>query len=295
MRKVEAFTGVKVLTWTILSNHFHLLLEVPEPVGEMSDEELLGRLSKLYSRQHVRDVREQLKNFSQPGMESAKKALRDSYIKRMSNLSEFMRSLKQRFSSAYNRQHGRRGTLWEERFRATAVGGDLGAVLTVAAYIDLNAVRAGLCKDPKNYRWSGYAEAMGGERAARSGLAAILEEYGESGHWAHVGKAYRRVLFGVGEETAERRGISPEEVAAELARGGTLTKTQLLRCRVRYFTDGLAIGTRSFVESFFEASRGAFGSRRTSGARKMRGGDWEGMCAARDLRKEALEPPKNPL
>ena len=29
MRQVEAFSGVRVVTWTILSNHFHLLLEVP--------------------------------------------------------------------------------------------------------------------------------------------------------------------------------------------------------------------------------------------------------------------------
>ncbi len=51
------------------------------------------------------------------------------------------------FSSAYNWHHGRRGTLWEGRFTALAVGGDLESVLTVAAYIDLNAVRAGLCDD----------------------------------------------------------------------------------------------------------------------------------------------------
>ena len=73
--------------------------------------------------------------------------LRESYIRRMGDLSEFMRSLKQRFSSAYNRHHGRRGTLWEGRFKALAVGGDPESVLTVAAYIDLNAVRAGLCDD----------------------------------------------------------------------------------------------------------------------------------------------------
>ena len=29
MRQVEAFSGVRVITWTILSNHFHVLLSVP--------------------------------------------------------------------------------------------------------------------------------------------------------------------------------------------------------------------------------------------------------------------------
>jgi putative transposase len=293
LRKVEAFSGVQVLTWTILSNHFHVLVEIPDaPDPEMPDEELLARLSKLYSRVYVRDVGDQLRNFSQPGMEEAKKVLRASYIRRMGNLSEFMRSLKQRFSSAYNRHHGRRGTLWEERFRATAVGGNLESVLTVAAYIDLNAVRAGLCNDPKDYRWCGYAEAVAGDRAARTGLAAVLESYGDSGHWAHAGHVYRRVLFGLGEEKESKRGFDQATVDAELNRDGKLGRVALLRCRVRYFSDGLAIGTRVFVEEFFQATKGKlFTEGRRTGARKMRGGNWGDMFSARDLQRDPVKPP----
>ena len=29
LRQVEAFCGVRVVTWTILSNHFHVLVEIP--------------------------------------------------------------------------------------------------------------------------------------------------------------------------------------------------------------------------------------------------------------------------
>ena len=32
MRRLEAFSGVRVLTFTVMSNHFHLLCEVPEPL-----------------------------------------------------------------------------------------------------------------------------------------------------------------------------------------------------------------------------------------------------------------------
>ena len=50
MRQVEAFSGVRVLTWTILSNHFHVLLEVPpRPQIELSDDEILDRCRHLYS------------------------------------------------------------------------------------------------------------------------------------------------------------------------------------------------------------------------------------------------------
>ena len=50
LRQVEAFSGVRVITWTILSNHFHVLLEVPpKPPAALTDEEILDRCRELYS------------------------------------------------------------------------------------------------------------------------------------------------------------------------------------------------------------------------------------------------------
>ncbi len=40
--------------------------------------------------------------------------------------------------------------------------------------IDLNPVRAGLVNDPKDYRWSGYGEAVGGSVDARKGISGTL-------------------------------------------------------------------------------------------------------------------------
>ena len=74
-----------------------------------------------------------------------------------------MKELKQRFSKWYNRQQNRCGTLWAERFKSVLVEDRPGAVQAVAAYLDLNPVRAGLVKDPKDCRWCGYAEAVAGE------------------------------------------------------------------------------------------------------------------------------------
>ena len=44
----------------------------------------------------------------------------------------------------------------------------------MAAYIDLNPVRAGMVEDPADYRWSGYAEAMAGKARSRRGLGRII-------------------------------------------------------------------------------------------------------------------------
>ena len=48
------------------------------------------------------------------------------------------------------------------------------ALRTMAAYTDLNPVRAEMVSDPADYRWSGYAEAMAGKARARRGLVRIM-------------------------------------------------------------------------------------------------------------------------
>ena len=46
MRMYENFTGCRVVSYCLMCNHFHLLLEVPPlPPGGFSDAELLGRLA----------------------------------------------------------------------------------------------------------------------------------------------------------------------------------------------------------------------------------------------------------
>jgi putative transposase len=50
MRMQENFSGCRVLSYCIMSNHFHILLEVPPlPEGEISDELLLKRLAAIQS------------------------------------------------------------------------------------------------------------------------------------------------------------------------------------------------------------------------------------------------------
>ena len=181
MRAAEAFSGVQILTYTILDNHFHLLLHVPER-EPVSDRELVRRLGCLYDGQFVKGIAKRLRAFREAEEHESAEALKRSYAYRMYDISEFAKTLKQRFSQSYNRRHGRRGTLWEGRFKsllvqgreceAEAVGTE--ALLTVAAYIDLNAVRAGIVQDPKEYRFCGYARGIGRfEVCARGNQATV--------------------------------------------------------------------------------------------------------------------------
>jgi hypothetical protein len=63
---------------------------------------------------------------------------------------------------------------------------------------------------------------------------------------------------------------------------------EMLRHRVRYFTDGAVIGSKAFVDEAFQAARERFGPKRQSGARKLRGNGAAAagvLWSARDLRK----------
>jgi len=43
LRRVEAFSGVIVLAYAIMSNHFHIFIYVPEP-EKLDDKEVLRRV-----------------------------------------------------------------------------------------------------------------------------------------------------------------------------------------------------------------------------------------------------------
>jgi hypothetical protein len=51
----------------------------------------------------------------------------------------------------------------------------------MAAYIDLNPIRARMVEDPRDHRWSGYGEAMGGSRIAREAIRRLCGWRRESG------------------------------------------------------------------------------------------------------------------
>ena len=74
--------------------------------------------------------------------------------------------------------------------------------------------------------------------------------------------------------------------------GGKLPLHAVLRCKVRYLSDGVALGGRQFLENFFEGRKetGLFGPTRQSGARSMRGADWGEVMAMRDLAKDGVTP-----
>ncbi len=293
MRAVEAFSGCQVLTWACLSNHWHICLRVPEP-EPVTDGELIRRLQYLYKTAAVEQIAAELADLRSNGREAEADALRARYTCRMYNLSEFVKTLKQRFTMSYNRRHDRVGTLWESRFKSVLFEGSRRARWTLAAYIDLNAVRAGIVSDPQEYRFCGYGEAVAGVKIAREGLIRVMQSPdGKMSNWERLAKHYRHLLYqrGVKEPGRNRAGIDAGRVQAVLANGGRLTMREALHCRVRYFSDGMILGSRVFVDDTFHRYRSNFGIKRQTGARKMRAAPWKGLFAARRLQLAPVIPP----
>lgn len=303
MRKAEEFAGIQVLAHCVMSNHFHILVEItPMPEEGLRDEELLSRLAALYDEPTVDAVANELENARiaiAEGRANGQRveAIHARYTYRMHDLSEFMKTLIQRFTQWYNRKNERTGNLWEDVFRSSVVESGSAARL-VAAYIDLNPVRAGIVEDPADYPWSSYGEAtakspLRGKPSptnlrARAGLVrAFFAHQGtapDATRWKDCLQIY---LPWIGQAMARmhatRTGKPPDHQLLQ-SPGAALTG------RIRHFIDGVVVGSRGYIEQFFEETRDRFSAKRTTGARPIRGNGAamtlrEGICSLRDLQK----------
>ncbi|MBK1835460.1 transposase [Roseibacillus ishigakijimensis] len=314
MRLYEKLYGLRVLSYVVMSNHFHVLVEVPQrPAEEKLPDEagLVAHVRRCLGEGEATKLEWEFSLYREQGNTKAAEELREKWLSRMWDISRYMKVLKQRFTQWFNGRYNRRGTLWEDRFRSVLVEGKGAALKTMAAYIDLNPVRAGICDDPKDYRWGGYAEAVAGGKQARAALQWLNSfdvgmtgearervkgsgKEGGTSDWVvtcppkEALERWRCYLFGVpyspfereeelgkeeigGRARFFRRGLSREQALQVLSTGGRLKRSDYLRCRVRYLTDGAALGSRDFIETVFHSAREHFSPARKDGARPLKG------------------------
>jgi REP element-mobilizing transposase RayT len=172
LRTQARFAGMEVITFCFLKNHFHILLHL-DPVTaqeEVADEELVRRFRALYGGKRSPSLGVDAETLVVLLREDSERAesVRAKLKARMGDVSVFMREFKTRFTFWYNEHYQTVGTFWAERFRSVLVEPGSLALRAVAAYIDLNAVRAGLADTPQNYRFCGLGEAAGGQHRARA-------------------------------------------------------------------------------------------------------------------------------
>jgi REP element-mobilizing transposase RayT len=304
--QVADFSGVELLTYAVMGNHFHVLIRVPDrvEVEAVSDRELLRRWRVLYPKptKYETATAMAMERMLALGGEEAEK-VRTGLLARMGDVSAFMKTLKQRFTIWFNKSHERYGPLWSDRFKSVLVEGRGNALQTMAVYIDLNPVRAGLVKDPKDYRFCGYGEAVAGltasGRRAREGLRIVWAAYADGSVRRVAGGDLRRAavmnalqqhrscIFAKGAE----RGSDAERAAMLKVlekEDGLLPMGAALRCRVRYFTDGAVLGSADFVRSHVRVWKEEKERRRPPKVNPMLGADWGDLAVIRGLRRRVF-------
>ena len=229
MWRVAEFSGVQIITYTVMDNHFHMLIQVPEK-QEIAEDEILRRMGLIYRDRDWERVWRAYERIKESGSETWMRDWLKQYTDRMWDLSEFMKTLKSRYTIWYNRNHGARvGTLWSDRFRSVLVeplqsAGGREALALIACYIELNALRAGIVASPKEYIWCGYRDALAGYQPARAG---ILLLFGRNHFfWRRGLRLYRRWWKGKLPNSAKN----------------------LLQHRFRGFSYGVFLGSEHFVE-----------------------------------------------
>ena len=156
-----------------MSNHFHVLVYVPERF-DLSDDELFSRIRALYSGVKLGMIQKEWDAIVKTGGARAKADFRKKFLRRMWNVSEFMRALKQNTSVSFNCRRQHVGTMWESRFRAREFYPDEKAsLMNAAGYIDRNPVKAKIVGWPDMYRWCSFAAACEGDERCKAGYRFI--------------------------------------------------------------------------------------------------------------------------
>lgn len=277
--RVGRYCGIELATYALMTNHFHVLVHVAQRRA-LTDGELIDRYCHLhpdrpttgFSRRAALEEMLALNDATAQDWRDRQQAL-------MGDISPFMQILKQRFAVWFNFIHGRFGPLWNARFTSVLVQGTPKALRTVAAYIDNNALHAGLASDPKDYRFSGYAEAVAGNDKARAGISLIYP----GRNWDEVHAAYRLDLYvAAAQRKAGAASASAEQLKSVIASGGRLSLADMVRCRWRFLTQGVIFGTESFVAEQLAVYRALTGRGHRLRPRPVPGiEDWDGLTAMR--------------
>lgn len=120
---------------SVMSNHYHIVLAVRKPTPDGSD--IRKRFELLQDANKV------------PNLWTDEF---DRWYEKLTDLSDFMRALNQSISQHINKLRGGSGHVWGKRFLSLPIEDGPG-LLACLAYVELNPVRAGLARSPKQYRW----------------------------------------------------------------------------------------------------------------------------------------------
>ena len=155
MEFLASVFAIDCLTYTVLSNHLHVVLRSrPDVVREWSDDEVARRWLRLYPQRRDAQKQPMEPEPHEISMITGDKKRLTEVRQRLSDVSWWMRCLAEKIARQANKDDQCTGRFWEGRYKAQLIL-DEPSLLACAAYVDLNPVRAAIAKTPEDSEFTG--------------------------------------------------------------------------------------------------------------------------------------------
>jgi putative transposase len=225
-----------IAAFCVMGNHYHMVLKFDIP-RKLTKEERMRRALLLYH-----NSKKYLKVWNEKKWER--------FEERLFNLSEFMRNIQSAFATWYNKTYKRHGTFWADRFKSVLLG-DEQAVLDCMLYVELNPVRANLCSTPEAYKASSFylrsIKSDGWLMALERIVDTTLEEYRMALYYrGNVASEGENLTTKGTKSTKDIRILITDEIIQREQERGFETRG-VYRKRLRFFVDGMALGSEGFI------------------------------------------------
>ena len=159
IKQLGSLFAIDICAYAVMSNHYHLVLHVDNnKISSWSIDEVIDRWCELFGGNLL--VQRYKKGESLSAVErNAVSDIVELWRSRLCDISWFMRCLNESVARQANREDHCKGRFWEGRFKSQALL-DETALLTCMIYVDLNPIRAGICKTPELSEYTSIRERL---------------------------------------------------------------------------------------------------------------------------------------
>ena len=158
MELLSSIFAVDCLTYTVLSNHCHLVLRSrPDLVASWTDHQVATRWWRLCPQRKDNSNAAAEPTSEELNMITSDARRMKELRSRLSDISWWVKMLSQTIAQRANQEDSCSGHFWEGRFKSQALL-DQAAILACAAYVDLNPIRAALAQSPETSEFTGVKD-----------------------------------------------------------------------------------------------------------------------------------------
>ena len=159
VKQLSSVFAIDICAYAIMSNHYHLVLRVDDAkTYDWSTDDIIERWCTVYSG-YLLVQQNRNGDLLSSAQRQAVSAIVELWRTRLRDISWFMRCLNEAIARQANQEDNCRGRFWQGRFKSQALL-DETALLTCMVYVDLNPIRAGMCKTPESSEYTSIRERL---------------------------------------------------------------------------------------------------------------------------------------